>query len=191
MVKQWKKSLEQSDILSDGTAFRGSAIPNTGTIPNTEQVGQGIDWSNKTPNQISDTYTTVLSGVDTNNTNYTTSKTVLSGSGFVVVGDPVGVDVEFQINDGEFIELFEIEVRTLIDDVQISSTQIFEGDDVFDNPSKTYSGPSFVPPTFARFDSSLGVEVYIDFGSPTSPSSDVDVSVQITNDASQKGVLLD
>jgi len=49
MVKQWKKSLEQSDILSDGTAFRGSAIPNTGTIPNTDQVGQGVDWASKTP----------------------------------------------------------------------------------------------------------------------------------------------
>ena len=42
-------SLEQSDILSDGTPFRGDAIPDSGTIPNTSQVGQGIDWSSKTP----------------------------------------------------------------------------------------------------------------------------------------------
>ena len=44
MVKQWKQSLEQTDIVSDGEAFPGGHIDQP-----ISEAGGGVEWAEKTP----------------------------------------------------------------------------------------------------------------------------------------------
>lgn len=105
MAKNWKQSLQPSDILSDGTPFRGDAIPDTGTIPNTNQVGQGVDWSSKTPKIT----TGRLQDGDTN-----TDVVSVSGSGYLTsISGRAQNDGSFLRVDVDGTELFNSSVREI------------------------------------------------------------------------------
>jgi len=134
MVKQWKKSLEQSDILSDGTPFDGANID----APISD--AGGVDWSSKTPKYDSG---------EENSSTTNTDLVSVSGSGYIL-------GIQFAADDENHHIRIDVDGTTFVDnDIEEEGAQYGVAETNRDSgASYMYFSLSFSP---MRFNSSFAV----------------------------------